>query len=164
MRRWAKDFTSTIVEIGETVTYRLVGKHKYKLDTIWKYGLWLGRDTENGEHLVSNSEGSVLRARSIRRLTPSQKYDKSLLDKLVGLPWNMISSSDEENAHLSPQTVDRPSNFSIPLPQRDHAERLPQQSTDDFLQKQLDEDDLHAARTTTTFTTCNNFCTCKLIR
>ena len=91
MRRWARDFTSTIVEIGETVTYRFVGKHKHKLDTMWENGLWLGRDTENGEHLVSNADGSVFRARSIRRLTPSMKYDKSLLDKLVGLPWNMIS-------------------------------------------------------------------------
>ena len=88
MRRSARDFTSTVVGVGETVTYRPVGKHKHKLDTMWKNGFWLGRDTENGKHLVSNAEGSIFRTRSIRRLTPSMKYDKSLLDKLVGLPWS----------------------------------------------------------------------------
>ena len=56
------------------------------MDAAWHTGLWLGKDTISGENYVSNSNGSVLRTRSVSRLPPSEQYQLQYLDSLRGTP------------------------------------------------------------------------------
>ena len=85
-RRWEKSYTSPLCEFAETIQYRATGKHLHKLSAAWFQGLWLGRDTEANEVLVGTPTG-VIRVRSIRRLSPSERYCQELIHTMRGLPW-----------------------------------------------------------------------------
>ena len=60
-----------------------------KFDSQWDTGLWLGRDPFTNEVIVSNLAGVVFRTRSIRRLPPSQQFQRPYLYNLTAIPWEL---------------------------------------------------------------------------
>ena len=109
-RRWSKTFQSALCEFAETIQFRKsvwnsAGMSKAKLDVQWDFGLWLGRDTESNECLVGTSDGRLERCRSVRRLPPSQKYDKRLIDNFVTKTWER---------HCRPKTITEGPRLSPP--------------------------------------------------
>ena len=75
--------------MAECVHLRKPGKHYAKIDPAWHLGLWLGKDTLSGETFVSNSGGSVIRVRAVKRLRPSEQFQLPLLQTLKGTPERM---------------------------------------------------------------------------
>ena len=74
------------MEFAEKVHYRLHGKHNItKGDPSYHTGLWLGRDTESGEHIIATNY-SVVKARSIRRYSTDERFDLQLLKSLRAVP------------------------------------------------------------------------------
>ena len=60
---------------------------KDKLDRRWENGIWLGMRDESGETLVGTSEG-VVKCRDFQRKTmESERWSKSGLDSIKGVPW-----------------------------------------------------------------------------
>ena len=102
-RRWGRNYSSALCEFAETIQYRDPGHHKMKFDSMWHHGLWLGRDSDANEVLVGTTTG-VLKARSIRRLAPSEQHDKSLLQGLKGQPWAPKGDGELDVEFLLPQT------------------------------------------------------------
>ena len=47
---------------------------------------WLGRSSQSDEHYIADGE-DIFRARTIRRLNRSDRYEKELLEKVVATPW-----------------------------------------------------------------------------
>eukprot|EP00971_Amphidinium_carterae_P017444 343945-Amphidinium_carterae.1 len=67
---------SVIIAFGQT-------KIPVKLEPQWSYGIWIGRDTSNGNRLTLTSEG-LIKSRSVRRLTLSQRFNVAILRSAVG--------------------------------------------------------------------------------
>ena len=81
-RRFKSTSNPSLVEFAEKVHYRLHGTHNItKRDPSYQTGLWLGRDTERGEHLIATAY-SVVKARSIRRYSTDERFDLQLLKSL----------------------------------------------------------------------------------
>ena len=73
---------------GECVWYRLirVGESGVdKFDTEWRKGVWLGHTRNSNEHVIGTAEG-VLRAYSIKRLDPEERWNKDLIAAVRGTP------------------------------------------------------------------------------
>ena len=57
-RRWQRDFLTGMAEFGETVHFRITGRHwRHKADPAFNAGIWLGRDPDSGEHLIGWKRG-----------------------------------------------------------------------------------------------------------
>ena len=88
-RRWTTRFNSGLCTFGECVNYKLQVASRQgprKLDAQWDQGLWLGKDPFSNEALVSTGEGSVTKARSIRRNPPSQQNQAAMLENIRVAP------------------------------------------------------------------------------
>ena len=57
-----------------------------KLDSRWEYGIYVGFVMQSMEALVAGSRG-VVKARNVRRLSEDQRWDKDMLEKMKGTPW-----------------------------------------------------------------------------
>lgn len=60
----------------------------YRADAQWRKGVWLGKVEDANEHEVGCNKG-VHRARVVRRRPPSQRGDRTVLESVIGLPWDM---------------------------------------------------------------------------
>eukprot|EP00971_Amphidinium_carterae_P253597 5034833-Amphidinium_carterae.1 len=60
---------------------------RFKLESHWGYGLWLGRAAESEEHIVGSRVG-VLRVRMVRRLAEQESANLQLMLAMVGVPWD----------------------------------------------------------------------------
>ena len=65
---------------------------KFKMDSAWKEGVFLGQRTVSGEYLVGTKEG-VFRPRTIARV-PAQKRWIDNLSFVTGLPWKHNASHE----------------------------------------------------------------------
>ena len=95
-RRWNRNFNSGLCRFCETVQFKLTPASRRrddaelgKFDPQWDTGLWLGRDPFTNDVIVSNLSGVVFRTRSIRRLPPSQQFQRPYLDNLTAIPWEL---------------------------------------------------------------------------
>ena len=87
-RRWGKASALAVTEFGETVLFRVHGRHHVnKADAAFNPGIWLGRETDSGEHLIGTSSGAA-KTRSIRRLAPSERWQTEIFSAFKGVPWN----------------------------------------------------------------------------
>ena len=93
-RHMLRDYKSGLVPFGESVVWRMLGPIKHKLQENWGFGIWLGRDNLHDCHILGTRHGTTL-ARSIRRLPPSERYDKQLLLAMRGRPSNLQPSKEE---------------------------------------------------------------------
>eukprot|EP00435_Cladocopium_sp_Y103_P019977 s1163_g4.t2 len=68
------------------------GRRAQKMDAAMEPGIWLGRTEESDEHLVGTARG-VLRARTVRRMTPDQMWDPELFFGFRGVPWDLTADA-----------------------------------------------------------------------
>ena len=118
-RRWNKEHKTPICESGETVLYMLpTAKHRPKMEARFLKAIWLDKDTSTNKNILGISN-QIVKARTIRRQTKPEKYNKQMMD--------MINST--------PMTTPTPTSFVV-LPARQAsqfhlvtASRHPQQTT-----------------------------------
>ena len=60
-----------------------------KLEQRFFKGIWRGKDTATGEHILGIAT-RVVRARTIRRLVQPDSFDKQLLDTINAYPWTPV--------------------------------------------------------------------------
>jgi hypothetical protein len=84
-RHQLRDYNSAVVPFAETVAWREPGPHVTKLKEKWGHGIWVGRENASNSHLVLTRVGAIP-CRAIRRLPPSERYDKQLLLTITGHP------------------------------------------------------------------------------
>ena len=86
-------FNATMMEFGECVLAKKPTPPSSTLDPLWSEGVWLGRSTTSGDHLVGTPTG-VIQARAVKPLDPARRWDKQLLQAMVWSPW-MPNEKDE---------------------------------------------------------------------
>ena len=79
-----KPWTIALPTFGETVEFRVGTKHK--LAARWETGVYAGVNPDNTERIVGTAKGFFV-TQSIRRMPESQRFDSSMIEALVGFPW-----------------------------------------------------------------------------
>ena len=104
-----------LCEFAETVLFRIPSPShdRVKYDSPSVRGLWLGRESTSPEIPLGTSTG-VFKARSIRRLPNSEKYDKELFNSFRATPWNRCL-----DGRFYPQFVLPPSDQVVMIPTKD---------------------------------------------
>lgn len=77
----------------------------------WQYGVFLGVMDRSGEFVIANAEGHVIKARTIKRLVVSSRWDKELLNNIKGSPWAPVDGEKVEGIPVEvhiPPVVDVP--------------------------------------------------------
>ena len=125
-RRWNKEHKTPICEFGETVLYMLpTAKHRPKMEARFFQAIWLGKDTSTNENILGISN-HIVKARTIRRQTKPEKYNKQMMDVInstpmttptatsfVVLPARYAVNSRQETSTAETQTR-QPSELPIP--------------------------------------------------
>jgi hypothetical protein len=98
------NYTSTVVEFGETVEAKLQHDDvdRAKFAQRWTTGVWLGRSSISDEHIVGTSKG-ILLTRTVKRLEPDKKWQQPVLLAMKGTPWAM-NGVDGQAAIAYPKT------------------------------------------------------------
>ena len=85
-RRWNKEHKTPICEFGETVLYMIpTAKHRPKMEARFFQAIWFGKDTSTNENILGIS-GQIGKARTIRRQTKPDKYNKQMMDIIDSTP------------------------------------------------------------------------------
>ena len=87
-RHMLREYPSQVLPFGETVIFRDTGPIKCKLRTNWNFGVWLGRDSQDDMHVLGTRQG-IVKARSVKRTTQSERYDQQLLLQMKGRPYDI---------------------------------------------------------------------------
>ena len=88
---WEKsgvEYDIPILEFGEAYLGRTPGEQTEKLAPQWQKGIWLGRNTASDENLVGTKNG-ILGCRTIKRTNKGERFQKKVLDEMIGLPWDV---------------------------------------------------------------------------
>ena len=80
-----KEWKVSIPPFGETVEF--MRKTYHKLERRWEPGVFLGVRESTTEKIVGTATG-VLAVQSIRRKPEGERCDSSLVDTVVGVPWD----------------------------------------------------------------------------
>ena len=67
-------YQNPILLVGEEVACRRPGALVNKLESAWLEGIWLGRDSKTGEHLIGTPNGMV-RGRALTRRVEGRRWD-----------------------------------------------------------------------------------------
>ncbi|CAK0789057.1 unnamed protein product, partial [Prorocentrum cordatum] len=99
-------YTGAVVPFAETVMTRVpvsqTGQRRSmgglvprltKADAAWVKGIWVGKTTNNDEHIILAIAGKVT-CRTVRRMPEGERHDKELFLKVCGEPWR------EKVAHM----------------------------------------------------------------
>ena len=82
-------YQGEVVNFGETVLGKeCTSERGPKLEDGFVRGVWLGRATHGGEHLLGTQEG-VVRCRTIKRRAAEESFDLQTLLVMRGAPWNV---------------------------------------------------------------------------
>ena len=79
-----RDFKGEIVEQFEVVHYKLEDKGKADPQTAVEF--WLGKTLSSDEHVLGTPEG-IRKCRSAFRRPEGRRWDRTILDRMKGLPW-----------------------------------------------------------------------------
>ena len=71
-RIWERDYMAPICSFGEVVNCQASTKDRPNLQTSWSTGIWLGKSTSTGSHIIVSTDG-VHSARTLRRRPPSRQ-------------------------------------------------------------------------------------------
>eukprot|EP00971_Amphidinium_carterae_P282735 5613098-Amphidinium_carterae.1 len=82
-RMWNRRTSRLMVPFSEQVMYHTPGPSR--AEPRWERGLYLGM-AHKGLYYIG-IDGKVTITRSVRRLTPSEKGNRDLLNKVRGTPW-----------------------------------------------------------------------------
>ena len=119
-RRWNKEHKTQLCEFGETVLYMMpTAKHRPKMEARFFQAIWFGKDTPTNENILGISK-QIVKARTIRRQTKPDKYNKQMMDiidptptSFVVLPTKHTVSSKQATATAETQTQQAP---ELPVP------------------------------------------------
>ena len=94
-RRKGKMSHRVLAEIGELVWYMpLESTKKAKLDPRYEKGVFLGI-VDRSDEAILGVEGGIVRARTIRRLEDSERWDPKAVLAVTGIPINPNQGSDD---------------------------------------------------------------------
>ena len=104
-RRWNKEHKTPICEFGETVLYMLLtAKHRPKMEARFFQAIWPGKDTSTNENILGISR-QVVKARTIRRQTKPEKYNKQMMDIINSTPMtNYDNTNTDELRRVTSKT------------------------------------------------------------
>ena len=85
-RLHGKEVTERICEFGERILHYIPRKMRAKMDSRWKYGIFLGRSMHSDQNFVGLMDGSVTTARAMVRLVPSARWSMKWVQDLVATP------------------------------------------------------------------------------
>ena len=86
--RTGRNYVNDMLPFGETVMAKKPDDQRKKLSIHWIKGLWVGRSNESDEHIVLSKEGADT-YRTVKRFSQeSDRWDRSVLDEVKGLPWD----------------------------------------------------------------------------
>eukprot|EP00971_Amphidinium_carterae_P283385 5625998-Amphidinium_carterae.1 len=92
-----KNYRGVVYEFGQRVLYRISGKPQgSSMMPRWLSGIWLGKRFASDENILATERGHVVRARGVRSISQDHLYDETLLEKVVGVPWNTDGQGEEE--------------------------------------------------------------------
>jgi len=91
-----RPWSGVLYEFGEGVQYKPLekDKHRYKLDTRLLGGVFLGVNRRTGEYFIGTADG-VARARDVYRRAENERWDRAVLDQVIGVPWNLEPNKEE---------------------------------------------------------------------
>eukprot|EP00971_Amphidinium_carterae_P264664 5249960-Amphidinium_carterae.4 len=102
-RNWGQKCKSAIIAFGVTVlcqhNFHESQKLPQRLEPQWSYGVWIGRDTSNGNHLTLTSEGPGTPRDPSGRLEEYQ-------DEFIGLPPLVTKYQSKQRADTTVQVED----------------------------------------------------------
>ena len=86
-----KSFSTEPVEFGECVWYlKLSSTGKFKWESIWDEGVWLGVRERSGEAIIGADVG-VTKSRTVRRKgSHDERWSVTLLESMRGAPWAVV--------------------------------------------------------------------------
>ena len=92
-----KKYRGEVVEFGRRVMYRIPGKTQGGLmEERRVQGVWLGKRALSDEHIVAMDDGKICVTSAVRLLPDSESWNKDLIDKLKGTPWDPKGEEDED--------------------------------------------------------------------
>ena len=89
---------------------------RFKADSAWKRGIFLGQRTFSGEYMVGTMHG-VVRPRTIHRRPVEERWENNL-EYATGLPWRLRKEDDGDAEVFLDENVPEPSPEPLgsPLP------------------------------------------------
>ena len=91
-----RKYNGLLFEFGTKVFHRV--QHKPvggEMEARWLPAVWLGKRFATDEHVVAMENGTVVRTGAVREF-PGEAFEKELLDKIVGTPWDPRGSGQEQ--------------------------------------------------------------------
>jgi hypothetical protein len=90
----SKTYVQALAQFGEKVHYNVQDIHTYgKSAPKSYYGIWVGINDVDKCHIVLTPAG-VVQARVVKRVAEDEMWDKELLAKVVGVPWNKSAGGE----------------------------------------------------------------------
>ena len=81
-------YSGTMFEFGQCILFKVSAKVQGgDMRARWEKGMWLGKRFVTDEHVISTTNGIVVRSSAVK-LHPDTEYDSQLFDALVGVPWD----------------------------------------------------------------------------
>ena len=102
--RYGKTFNRKVCRFGEHVMFLKVTAEKGLKDRFF-HGCWLGLALTSDNVIVSNEQGNVEIARTVRRLPDPLARDVGLFNKIKGTPWHPIVREAVPRVHIDAPPV-----------------------------------------------------------
>ena len=100
------------IEFGERVFYSIPKQGRAKLDAGWKLGTFLGHTATTNEHFIGTRNGNVLKARSCVRVVEPSRWDRSAIERIVGVPGAMNPGESDEVLPDDVEGAENPHDFA----------------------------------------------------
>ena len=107
MRIHGKKTLERIVEFGEKILWYCPTKRRATLEPRWRYGVFLGLSWNTDANFLGLMDGTVVRARAMVRVIPSQRWDVERLRRVTGTPMSLNTAifdsvEDATDPHRGP--------------------------------------------------------------
>eukprot|EP00971_Amphidinium_carterae_P331633 6465336-Amphidinium_carterae.1 len=102
MRLTGKSSSRKLAAYGEKVLAQVAQDKRSKLTTRWVAGVFVGVQESlhnTREHYIVLTEAGAILSRTVKRLVPSSRWDRDLLQRAQGLPWD-TKASKVRHLHL----------------------------------------------------------------
>ena len=127
-RLHGKKPTQEFVPLGEKVLARPVSSEPLnRMNLRCKVGVWLGVRNNSAVCFVGTAEG-VLRVRELRRIEHQNRWDKEVINNVIGVPWKIADDKwivDRPATQDAPVQCDQIWNKLTPTPCRVRIEECP---------------------------------------
>ena len=101
-----------MIEIGETVYYYIPKRIRHKFDLRWGIGVYLGMANCSNEHRVACGNGTVVKTRSVVRVSASHRRNVDRVNNIEGIPGALNAAGKEDDQVLIEELQDPHANLS----------------------------------------------------